>query len=97
MAMCMAGVVAIWWVTQSVALAAPVAVPLVPRIYAAVKLVSGGRLMGGLMLREGVLSRAGCVLFGLGCRLLMSAGPDDPPDTRTVPPPIGDTGAVMAL
>lgn len=54
-------------------------------------------LDGGLMLREGVLSRAGCVLFGLGCRFLMSAGPDDPPDTRTVPPPIGDTGAVMAL
>lgn len=95
--MCLAGVVAIWWVTQSVALAALVGVPLVPRIYAAVKLVSGGRLMGGVLMREGVLSLAGCVLIGFSYVFLMSAGPNDPPDTRTVPPPIGYTGTVMAL
>jgi hypothetical protein len=97
MVMCLAGVVVIGWVTQSVALAALVAVPLVPRVYAAVKLVSGGRLMGGMMLREGALSLAGCMLIGISYAFLMSAGPDDPPNSRTVPPPIGYTGTVMAL
>lgn len=97
MAACLTGVVAIGWASQSASLAALVAVPLLPRVYAAVKLVRGGRLMGGMMVREGVISLAGCMLIGLSYLFLMSAGPDDPPNSRTVPPPIGYTGTVMAL
>ena len=94
---CLSGIVVVGWTTRSVALMALIAVPLLPRVVDAVRLARSGRWMGAMMLREGVISTAGCMLIGLSYLLLMSAGPNDPPATRSVPPPIWYTASAMAL
>jgi len=94
---CLSGIAAIGWTTGSVALMALVAVPLLPRIVGAVRLARGGPWMGSMLLREGVISTAGCMLIGLSYLFLKTHGPGDPPDTRLVPPPIWYTASAMAL
>ena len=87
----------IGWTTGSVGVMAMVAVPLLPRVFGAVRLARSGPRMGAMLLREGAISTAGCVLIGFGYVAGMSAGPNDPPNTLSVPPPIGYVATAMAV
>lgn len=87
----------IGWTTGSVAVMAMAGAPLLPRVIGAVRLARSGPRMGGMLVREGVISAAGSILIGFGYVAGMSAAPNDPPNTLSVHPPIGYIATAIAV